>query len=81
MFNKIFNLFKKKYTLVLLDSKWNVLEKNLKLRHVPRQKEYIWLKGKYYQVTHIVHNILPIQQISIVVAEVEPKITGSITIG
>lgn len=71
MLNAIFNIFKSKYTVVILNSKWEILEKNLKLVKLPRQKEYIWSGTKYYQVVHVVHNITSRQQISLIVEEIQ----------
>lgn len=71
MLNKIFNIFKNKYTVLILNSKWEVLEKNVKIKFLPRTKDYIWSGKKYYQVTHIVHNLSLKQQISLIVEEIE----------
>jgi hypothetical protein len=64
-------MFKKKYKIVILDSKWKILEKNLKLEIIPRQKEYIWSGTKYYQVINVVHNIKEPKTISIIVDIIE----------
>lgn len=69
MFNTKINLFKKKYNILILNSKWEILEKNIKLEFLPRQNEYIWNGLKYYQVLNLVHNIEKIHQISIIVEE------------
>lgn len=71
MLNTIFNIFKSKYTVVILNSKWEVLEKIVKVEILPRQKEYIWSGTKYYQVVHVVHNITSTQQISLIVEEIQ----------
>lgn len=64
-------MFKKKYKIVILDSKWKILENNLKLDVIPRQKEYIWSGTKYYQVLNVVHNIKEPQLVSIIVDIIE----------
>lgn len=75
MFNKNFNIFKKKYTVVILNSQWKVLEKNVKLEKIPRINEYIWNGKKYYRVVNIVHNTVSTQQISLIVNEIsEPEV-------
>lgn len=71
MLNAIFNIFKSKYTVVILNSKWEILEKNLKLIKLPRQKEYIWSGTKYYQVVYVVHNITSKHQISLIVEDIQ----------
>jgi hypothetical protein len=62
-------MFNKKYKVLILNSKWEVLEKNVKLNILPRQKEYIWTGTKYYQVINLVHDIKTSQQISIIVED------------
>jgi hypothetical protein len=62
-------MFNRKYTVLILNSKWEVLEKNVKLDILPRQKEYIWTGTKYYQVINLVHDIKKKQQISIIVED------------
>lgn len=64
-------MFKKKYKIVILDSKWKILENNLKLDVIPRQKEYIWSGTKYYQVLNVVHNIKEPRIVSIIVDIIE----------
>ena len=62
-------MFNKKYKVIILNSKWEILEKNVKLSILPRQKEYIWTGTKYYQVINLVHDIGITQQISIIVED------------
>ena len=64
-------MFKKKYKVVIIDSKWKILENNLKLEVLPRQKEYIWSGIKYYQVLNVVHNIKEPKVVSIIVDIIE----------
>jgi len=63
------NLFKKKYTVNILDSKWQVISEDVKLEKIPRQDEYIWSGTRYYQVINIVHIFNKKQQILIIVEE------------
>lgn len=70
MLNAIINIFKPKYTVVILNSKWEILEKNLKLVKLPRQKEYIWNDIKYYQVINVIHSLQNLKQITIIVEEI-----------
>lgn len=62
-------MFNKKYKVLILNSKWEIIEKNVKLDVLPRQKEYIWTGTKYYQVINLVHDIKTSQQISIIVED------------
>jgi hypothetical protein len=50
-------MFKSKYNVCLLDSKWNVVKKSVKLYSVPRRDEYIFFDGLYYEVLNVVHDI------------------------
>jgi hypothetical protein len=49
-------MFSKKYTVSLLDSKWNVIKSNIKLLTIPRRDEYIWHVDVYYRVLNVVHS-------------------------
>ncbi len=71
-------MFNKKYKVIILNSKWEILEKNVKLNVLPRQKEYIWTGTKYYQVINLVHDIKISQQISIIVEDLtDQEILGN----
>jgi hypothetical protein len=67
-------MFKKKYTVSMLDSKWVPLKRNIKITIIPRRDEYIWLDEKYFIVLNVVHSITDKQEVFIVVEEKE-KIT------
>ncbi len=71
-------MFNKKYKVIILNSKWEILERNVKLSILPRQKEYIWNGNKYYQVINLVHDIGVNQQISIIVEDLtDQEILGN----
>jgi hypothetical protein len=67
-------MFKKKYTVSMLDSKWVPLKRNIKIVIIPRRDEYIWLDEKYYIVLNVVHSITDKHEVFIIVEEKE-KIT------
>jgi hypothetical protein len=67
-------MFKKKYNVSMLDSKWIPLKRNINLSIIPRRDEYIWIDEKYFIVLNIVHSITDKQEVFIVVEEKE-KIT------
>jgi len=50
-------MFKTKYTVSLLDSKWSVVKNNVKLYALPRKDEYIFFDGLYYEVLNVVHSV------------------------
>ena len=49
-------MFKMKYTISLLDSKWNPIKTNLKLQNIPRIGEFLFL-DQYYEVLHVIHTL------------------------
>jgi len=50
-------MFKAKYNVTILDSKWQVIKNNIILSVVPRQGEYIYMDNKYVNVLNVVHSI------------------------
>ena len=60
-------MFKKKYTVSMLDSKWVPLKRNVKIVIIPRRDEYIWLDEKYYIVLNVVHSITDKQEVFVIV--------------
>lgn len=67
-------MFKKKYSISILDSKWIPIKRNVKMEVVPRRDEYIWFDEKYYIVLNVVHSITDKLEVFVVVEEKE-KIT------
>lgn len=67
-------MFKKKYNISILDSKWIPIKRNVKMEVVPRRDEYIWFEEKYYIVLNVVHSITDKLEVFVVVEEKE-KIT------
>jgi hypothetical protein len=66
-------MFKRKYSVTILDEKWNKLVLNYKFSHIPRQDELIFLdsNGKYYKVINVVHYVTKKHGIFIIVKEFE----------
>lgn len=62
-------MFKTKYTVSILNSKWEPIKIKLKLQVIPRRDEYIYLNGQYYQVLNVVHQFNTKQEIFIVINE------------
>lgn len=62
-------MFRKKINVSLLDSKWEVIQRNLKLEIIPRRDEYLWFNNKYYVVLNIVHSIDGKGEILIIIEE------------
>jgi hypothetical protein len=61
--------FYKKYTLTILNSKWEPIKNNLKLNYIPRKGEYIYMDSKYFDVLNVVHMLNGKHKIFIIVEE------------
>ena len=66
-------MFRTKYNVTLLDSKWNVVKNNVKLFVVPRQGEFIYLDGKYVNVLNVVHSIDVKHAIFVIIEELSSQ--------
>ena len=63
---KIFNLFKPKYTISFLDSKWNPIKRHIKMSSIPRADEMIYHEGSYYTVINVVYTLNKTQEVLII---------------
>lgn len=63
---KIFNLFKPKYTISFLDSKWNPIKRHLKMSSVPRADELVYYEKEYYTVVNVVYTLNKTEEILII---------------
>lgn len=59
----------KRYSVSVLNSNWEVMIPVIKLEHLPRMDELIYLESneEYYQVKTVVHNINKKQGVFIIV--------------
>lgn len=71
-------MFKRKYKVSMLDSKWNPIKRNIKLSVIPKSDEYIWDDTKYYRVINIVHSIAKNYEIFVIVEEYTPPTQESV---
>lgn len=71
-------MFRKKYTVTLLNSKWEVVKRNLPFEVIPRRDEFIWFEEQYFEVVNVVHQIDKKQSIFVIVNQLtnKPLITG-----
>ena len=67
-------MFKRKYTVTLLNSKWEVVKRNVNFTFIPRKDEYVYLDEQYYEVVNVVHMLNKKQDIFVIINEVENKI-------
>lgn len=49
----------KKYSVTLLDEKWNVIQPKVRFKFIPRIYELIYLanKNEYYRVVNVVYSV------------------------
>ena len=67
-------MFKRKYTVTLLNSKWEVVKRNVNFTIIPRKDEYVYLDEQYYEVVNVVHMLNKKQDIFVIINEIENKI-------
>ena len=66
-------MFRTKYTVSILNSKWEVIKSNLKLSVVPREGELIFLDGKYVDVIKVIHMLNKKQDIFVIIEDLEQQ--------
>jgi hypothetical protein len=62
-------MFRTKYKVTLIDSKWNVVKNNVKVSVLPRRDEYVFFDGLYYLVLNVVHTLDSQQGIFVIINE------------
>jgi hypothetical protein len=65
----------KKYNISLMDNKWEMIIQTLKVKHIPRSGELIYLNSQeqYYKVINVIHNITKKHEIFIIVEIFDKK--------
>lgn len=66
-------MFRTKYNITLLDSKWNPIKNKVKFITIPRRDEFIYLVDRYYQVINVVHNIIDKHNIIVIIEELQQQ--------
>jgi len=61
-------MFRRKYNITLLDSKWQPLKIDVKFTIIPRRDEFIYI-DRYYRVLNVVHNLEKKHYVFVVVEE------------
>jgi hypothetical protein len=67
-------MFKRQYTVSILDSKWNVVKNRMKFVAIPRSSEYLFFDGLYHEVLNIVHTLDGKQGIFVIINEIPHQI-------
>ena len=63
-----------KYTVTILNSKWNPIKRNVEMFIIPRRDEYIYMDEQYYEVLNVVHTLNEKQDIFVIVNEMVKNI-------
>ena len=68
-------MFRTKYTVSILNSKWEPIKRNLKFSIIPRKNEFIFLNNQYHEVLNVIHMLNDKQDIFIIINELpfQPK--------
>jgi nitrogenase subunit NifH len=70
---KIFNLFKRKYTISFVDSKWNPIKRHIKMSTIPRADELIHYENVYYTVINIVYTLNKSEEVLVILEKIITK--------
>ena len=64
-------MFKRKYSVSILDEKWSVLISDVRLNFIPRENELIYIdeNKKYFIVLNVIHYLNKKQGIFLIVKE------------
>ena len=61
----------KKYSVTFLSEKWDVIKDGVKIKHIPRTNELVFLPehNKYFRVVNVIYNFTGKQNIFIIIEE------------
>jgi hypothetical protein len=59
-----------KYTVSIINSKWEPIKRNIKIEVLPRKDEYLFFDEKYHLVLNLVHRLSEKHEIFIIIEEV-----------
>lgn len=62
-------MFQVKYSVSILNSKWEVIKRGLKLSIIPRQGEFIYLDNRYVSVVNVVHTLNQNHEVFVIVED------------
>jgi hypothetical protein len=66
-------MFRRKYNVSLLTSKWDVIKRNVKMEIIPNKSDFIWIDDIYYRVEEIVHSISNKHEVFLIVSKENEK--------
>jgi hypothetical protein len=67
-------MFKQKYTITILNVKWEPIKTNIKLSIIPRRDEFIYLDNQYYEVLNVIHTLNERQGIFLIINDLPSNI-------
>jgi len=67
-------MFKNKYKISILDSKWQPLKRNFKVDIIPRINEYLYMNDNYHKVINVIHTFNGKQEIFVIIEELKFEI-------
>lgn len=69
-------MFRRKYSITIIDENWVRLVDNTDLRFLPRKDEFIFIEsfGKYFKVLNVIHYLTKKQGIFLVVKPINDEI-------
>jgi len=60
-------------SISILNSNWEPIMMNLKVKSIPRRDELIYLNDKYHEVINVIHMIKEKQDIFVIIRELEKQ--------
>lgn len=69
-------MFKRKYSISIIDDNWNKLVDTVNLKYIPRRDELVYIESakKYFKVLNVIHYLTKNQGIFLVVKPVEQEL-------
>ncbi len=72
--------FSKKYTITFINSKWEIVKSDIKMKIVPQRDEYIYMDDKYYDVLNVVHSLGKKHNILVIIDETKLKLNVNLNL-
>ena len=74
-------MWKKKRTITLINTKWEIIKPNIKVKYIPRWKELIYLEeaDQYYQVVNVIYYLNNNEGVWVVVDKHTPQVESNIS--
>ena len=73
-------MFNVKYSVSILNSKWEVIKRNLKLSVIPRKDEYIFLDDRYVSVVNVIHTLNKKHEIFVIIEDLPTQPENNLSV-